>query len=351
MGFRLPLLRFTAQCIQELEHAYGLEMPREAGRGLVVHALEGQTNDVRVIARVVRHDGHILTRLWLPSPGFTSLDALKFEIVQAYFRAWVDRHRAPEATGEPDEIPRWLAFGALRARSADGAHDDIRSVLELWSEKQLPAFPGFVEDLKIVSYQDAVLAGFLAAWVKEKKAFPAILERLAAGEAWETPAFIAQLTGERESPAAERVFKERLVRLSRAVLSPGRASAWDLKNFRAQLVLDLGDLESASTNGVSTCTFREAIGRVADEPAVRQAAVRKMRELPLYAVRRGEGLAAVSEAYSRFLVMLSRGASAEKLGPLLDAAEAKLKEVVAHGGHLAPKAKAVENENGKNDNR
>lgn len=335
MGFRLPLLRFTSQFVQDLEHAFGLQMPRAQGRGLVIHALDGQTNDIRVIARVVRRDGNILTRLWLPSPGFTNLEALRFEIAQAYFRAWIDRHR-PEDVAEAGQLPKWFSFGALQARTADGGHAAIRAMLELWRANKLPAFPKCVAKLKISSLQDAVLAGYLVAWTKERRAVQALLERLAAGHEWTADSFVELITGERSESEQVKAFQARLDRLSRAVLSPGEASGWDLRNFQSQLTLDLTEFKQDLKPGASsTCTFREAIARV-DEPAVRQAAQKKMRELPLYAVRRGPGLAAVSEAYSSFLVMLTRGANADKLVPLLDAAEAKLKEVIEHGGQLAP---------------
>lgn len=350
MGYRLPLLRFTTQFLGELEHAYGLEMPRQAGRGLVIHALDGETNDVRVIARVVQREGHVLTRLWLPSPGYTSLDALRFEIAQAYFRGWIDRNRPEGATALADSLPAWFAFGAIGARTGDGAHAAIRAVLELQSEKQLPPFPKFVEELKLASPRDAAVAGFVVAWLKERRTFRAVLEQLAAGTKWKDLPFLELLTGVAGAAEQKQAFGLRMEKLSRAALTPGRASAWDLKNFRDQLTLDLAPFAGAKTIEQPVCTFRAAIARLAEEPtAVRQAALQKLRELPVYAVRRGPALAAACEAYSSFLVMLARGAGAEKLGPLLDAAEAKLKEVVEQPGESAPKA--PKDENGKNDNR
>ena len=102
------------------------------------------------------------------------------------------------------------------------------------------------------------------------------------------------------------------------------------KNFRRQLRLDVrpveGEPEDAATQN---CSFRRAIKLLAERPAaVRTAALAKMRELPLYAVRRGQLMAATSEAYSEFLVMLSRGASAEKLNELLDKAEYQLARLI-----------------------
>lgn len=331
MGFRLPLLRFTTQLVGEIEHAYGLAMPRADGAGLVIHALDGQTNDVRVIARSGRRDdGRLVTRIYLPSPGFSSIEALRLEIVQAYLRAWADRNR-PDVHGQAAaEPPMWLAFGVLRARTADGAHDDIRFVLEQWSEHKLPPFPKFCLELKIATMQDAVYAGYLVAWMKERNLLRAALEGLSMGNAWNQAEFLADLTGEKSEEGQRQVFNARLERLSHAVLSPGRASDWDIKNFRRQLRLDVrpveGEPEDAATH---TCSFRRAIKLLAERPAaVRTAALAKMRELPLYAVRRGQLMAATSEAYSEFLVMLSRGASAEKLNELLDKAEYQLARLI-----------------------
>ena len=69
MGFRLPILQFATRNLRELEKAYKLEMPRRAEPGLVIHALDGRTNDTRVIVRTSRRDKVFVTRMWLPSAG------------------------------------------------------------------------------------------------------------------------------------------------------------------------------------------------------------------------------------------------------------------------------------------
>ena len=174
------------------------------------------------------------------------------------------------------------------------------------------------------------MLGLFSDLLKEKHAFQTVLEQLASGQQWDVAAFLAQLTGAATAEEQARVFRERLDRQSRAVLSPGRANVWDLKNFCRQLHLDVrpvkGEPEDAATQN---CTFRQAVTLLADRPAaVRAAAFAKMRELPLYAVRRGPQMAAVSEAYSEFLVMLSRGAPAKRLNELLDKAEYQLAELI-----------------------
>ena len=59
------------------------------------------------------------------------------------------------------------------------------------------------------------------------------------------------------------------------------------------------------------CTFAEAIAFVEERPEIRRAAFRKAREVPLYAIGRGDELAAAAFAYRDFLLALSQ----EKEGP------------------------------------
>ena len=63
MGFRLPILQFVTRNLRDLEKAYKLEMPRRAESGLVIHALDGRTNDTRVIVRTMRRDDTLVTRV------------------------------------------------------------------------------------------------------------------------------------------------------------------------------------------------------------------------------------------------------------------------------------------------
>ena len=135
MGFRLPILGFATRSIRELERVYGLDMPRRDGAGLAIHAMDGRTNDTRVIARAFRQESGLVTRIWLPSPGFSDIDLLRFEIAKAYFASWVERSAPHGVT--PGELPDWFVQGALRAADSQTAHDDVRFVLKLWSSARL----------------------------------------------------------------------------------------------------------------------------------------------------------------------------------------------------------------------
>ena len=72
------------------------------------------------------------------------------------------------------------------------------------------------------------------------------------------------------------------------------------------------------------CSFRAAITLASVDPEVRLVAARKAREVPLYAIGRGEELQQASLAYRDFLVALAEGETSDRLTDLLDTADAKL---------------------------
>ena len=336
VGFRLPILQFTTRLVREIERVYRLEMPR-GDPGLVVHALDGRTNDVRVISRRMRRGKAVLTRIWLPSPGFSDLTALRFAIAKAYFRAWIDRNRGADATGPATEMPDWMVLGALRVLDGETVDADKHTVLDLWSQAALPFFPRLCADLRAGTGDDAVFCGYIVAWMREKKIFRKTLDAFAAGRAWDGAQLACDLTGETSPELQDRVSDERLARLTRSVLSPGHASSWDIKVFTSRLLLYPSEFDkNIGANGTS-CTFREAIALAAENPDVRAAAWQKAREMPFCAIGRGPALAEVSESYRRFLTGLARGDSPDVLTPLLDAAEAQMQEIL--------------NEDRKDDNR
>lgn len=326
VGFRLPILQFTTRLVREVERVYGLSMPR-GGVGLLIHAQDGTTNDVRVISRAGRRTGAAITHVWLPSPGFSDLEALRYAIVKAYFRGWIDRNR-PQGVTAAAAMPGWMVLGALRGLDGETVHDDKRAVLAMWSEARLPFFPALCRNLRTGTGEDAALCGYVVSWLKERKLFRKTLEGFAAGRAFEGARLAADLTGETTPDEQDRASDERLARLTRAVLSPGRASQWDLKVFTSRLLLYPAEFDkNIGANGTS-CTFREAIALSADHPALREAAARKAREMPFCTIGRGTALAEASEAYRLFLTGLARGDAPDELGRLLDEADAQLQEIL-----------------------
>ena len=327
MGFRLPILQFATRNLRELEKAYKLEMPPRETPGLVIYALDGKTNDTRVIVRAARRDATFATRVWLPSPGFSDLDQLRFEIARAYLRAWIDR-AAPRGV-TPGELPDWVVQGALRAADSQTAHDDVRFVLNLWSSARLPYFPALCSDLRVAKGAAAALPGFVVGYVRERHLFKKMLERLASGASWDGAWLAEQLTGEKDPAEQDRASDERLARLSRAVLSPGRASAWDVQTFASRLRLYPAAFDRTIGAQGPSCSFAEAVGQAATNVYVRAAAAQKAREMPLYVIGRGEEMKAVGEAYRKFLLALARGEPPAELKALLQEADALLAPLLA----------------------
>ena len=322
VGFRLPILQFVSGLVRELEHAYKLQMPKREGFGIFVNVGDGRTNDARVVSRRMRRaGGGLQTRIALPSPGFSDLDELRFAVAQAYFRAWIFRNG-----GSTNEPPEWVVQGMVRAARGETLDDDTRFVLDLWSQARLPYFPALCTDLRKVQGPAGALSGYLVGWMKEKRLVKPLLDRLAAGQPWDGTRLAEELTGEKEGFMQDRASDERLARLTRAVLTPGQASDWDLTVFASRLLLYP---QFFGEGGVRFWTFPQVAALAAESRPVREAAWQKAREMPFCAIGRGDALAETAMGYREFLVAAAQGKPAEALKPLLDAADGKMRAIQA----------------------
>jgi len=112
---------FAADTVRRLYSARRLKEERFAKAGIIVHVGDGRTNRTDVVSRV---EG-ARTRIYLPCPGFSDIDAFRREIVKAFHLAVLgeklgdaeadESYRRSDPrfhiTEERDKIERWLAGG------------------------------------------------------------------------------------------------------------------------------------------------------------------------------------------------------------------------------------------------
>lgn len=323
IGFRLPLLNYTTRNIRALAKAYNLEIPR-GNAGIIIRALNGTSNDTRVITRVYRnHAGEIATRITLPSPGYSDIEKLSFEIASAYLRCLIDRISSDGV--KTHSLPDWVIQGLIRAADKETSRGDLRFVLELWSNGRLPFFPALCTDLRFANGPAAALPGHIAYWIREKHLLKTLIERLASGEKWDGEYLAKALTGADTPFEQDRIHDERMVKLSRSILSPGEADKWDIKVFSSRLLLNQRIFDKNKGVEKMSCTFKDAIQRVETEDWIRFAAREKSHSLPFYAMGRGDELVKASRLYVKFLQTLADGEDPESLPGLLAFADEQMR--------------------------
>ena len=305
VGFRLPILAFAGKMVDAVSAAFELKRARVKEPGLVIYAMDGRTNDTRVIVQPeARKNGSKVVKIFLPSPGYSDMDDLRTGIVRSFVGP---------------ELPDWVVQGILRCLDAETRRADRRFVLTLWSDGRLPFFPALCTDMRVGKGSAAALPGYLVSWIREKK----LLGNLMAGK-WDGRRLAELLTGETEPALQDRVSDEHLARLARSVLEPGECGLFELDIFSSRLFLRSPFFDAKMIGCRQACSFREAIGENGSNLMVRAAAFLKSREVPLYAIGRGDELQATAAAYERFLLGVAAGEDQKKLEEMLNTADARL---------------------------
>ena len=305
VGFRLPILAFAGKVVDAVSATFELPRAKMKEPGLVIYAMEGRTNDTRVLVNPeTRKNGSRVVKISLPSPGYSDLDELRTGIVRALVGP---------------ELPDWVVQGVLRCLDAGTRRADQRFVLTLWSDGRLPFFPALCTDLRVGKGPAAALPGYMAGWIREKK----LLGKLMA-ERWDGRRLAELLTGEQDPFLQDRASDEHLARLARSVLEPGNCGIFELDIFASKLFLYSPTFDVKICGGRTVCSFREALDESASNLMVRAAAFLKSREIPLYAIGRGDELQATAAAYERFLLGVAAGEERSKLEDMLNTADARL---------------------------
>lgn len=305
MGFRRPILSFAGNLLDSVSVAFHVKRVKVKEPGLIIYAMDGRTNDTRVVVRPeTRGNGSKVVKVFLPSPGYSDLDDLRIAIVKSFVGA---------------DAPDWFAQGVLRCTDDAVRRADTRFVLDLWSSGRLPFFPALCTDLRVGKGKAAALPGYVAGWVKEKK----LLGQLRT-EGWNGKRLAELLTGEKDPVQQDRASDERLARLARSVLEPGGCGRWELDFFSSRLLLYPPFFDTKLIDGRAVCTFREALDAGGSNLLVRAMALLKSREVPLYALGRGDELQGIAGVYTRFLLGIAAGEDKGKLEKMLNNADARL---------------------------
>lgn len=343
IGFKGPIFKSAVDSAESIAALTGLEMPR-GGAGLVIHVGDGTNNDTRVVCRVERNNsGALVTRLYLPSPGYSDLDAFCRHIAAAYLRAWASR-TAEAAAGERGadfkEAPEWLAHGLSRLTDESFALFDRLDALGMWQAGEMPFFPDLPSMLKFDTDTGSSLCGFMAKWMLEHKlakeekkgkdkkplaktVFAAMMERLSSAKEWDDSLLLQLLTGETDPQAQDAAFDRHMLKLRLAVLVPGKATPEDVRTFASRLLLYPPFFDISFPDGQKAMPFRFAI-KHASNPVVRASAVMRLRGLELTVIGRSEKLVEAAKSYVRFLRALALREDADSLTEKLDEADALL---------------------------
>ena len=305
VGFRLPILAFAGKLVDAVSATFELKREKVKEPGLIIYAMDGRTNDTRVIVQPeTRKNGSMVVKIFLPSPGYSDLEELRIGIARSFVGL---------------ELPDWVVQGILRCLDVDTRRADQRFVLTLWSDGRLPFFPALCTDLRVGKGPAAALPGYLVGWMREKKLIGKLMV-----EKWDGRRLAELLTGETDPILQDRASDEHLARLARSVLEPGECGLFELDIFSSKLVLRSPFFDAKMIGGRQTCSFREAIAENGSNLMVRAAAFLKSREIPLYAIGRGDELQATAAAYERFLLGVAAGEDRKKLEEMLNTADARL---------------------------
>ena len=305
VGFRLPILAFAGKAVDAISKAFDIKRERVPEPRLVIYAMDGRTNDTRVIVRnETRKNGSRVVKIFLPSPGYSDLEELRVGIARSFLGP---------------ELPDWVVQGVMRSEDDVTRREDERFVLGLWSDARLPFFPALCTDLRVSKGKAAALPGYIAGWIRERKLLGKLMR-----EKWDGRRLAELLTGETDPARQDRASDERLARLARSVLEPGECGLWELDFFSSRLSLRSPVFAVKIARGEFSCPFRDAISENGTNLLLRTAAFLKAREVPLYALGRGEELQGIADGYTRFLFSLAGGEPAEKLVAMLDSVDSRL---------------------------
>lgn len=119
--YQMPVASFAAETVKTLYQGLNRKPVRFPKPGIVIHIGDVRTNLTTVAVRVATNESRIVSRIYVPSPGFADLGKLRFEVAKAFFRSVEGR-----------EVSETEAVRAYRRADPALRIADERQMLEDW---------------------------------------------------------------------------------------------------------------------------------------------------------------------------------------------------------------------------
>ena len=126
--YQMPIASFAAETVKSLAGGLGIKLQRRERADILIHVGDVRTNLTAVVAKASTNGTRVVSRIYVPSPGYADLHRLRLEIVRAFSRS---------VRGE--ELDDDGAVALYRKADPRLRVADERDRMELWLAGKLPS--------------------------------------------------------------------------------------------------------------------------------------------------------------------------------------------------------------------
>lgn len=85
--FQMPIASFASDTVKMLYRGLSIVPKRYSRAEIMIHVGDVRTNLTAVVARARTNDSRVVSRIYLPSPGYADIGTFRLELVKAFSRA------------------------------------------------------------------------------------------------------------------------------------------------------------------------------------------------------------------------------------------------------------------------
>ena len=85
--YQMPVASFAAETVKTLYAGFSEKSRRFKRPGIVIHLGDVRTNLAAVVARVSTNGTRVVSRIYVPSPGYADVERLRIEVTRGFMRA------------------------------------------------------------------------------------------------------------------------------------------------------------------------------------------------------------------------------------------------------------------------